>query len=565
MLRPFTLLLLCICTATTITTAPAQDESRLLGEFQKSVRSGRGKSLPVERSQELLATLDPLDSQKLAQVLVEAWMLADLEADALEQVRQTANAEILDIMKGQEASERRTFPQKDLKRFHELKAEVQEQRHTIEALRELQAAISERVQRVRSKEALLFFLQKVAGQRKYPLPIKLAALRAVGGGAADVMPEVATALSRAKDAEDLLALLDAMALAGDAARPHAAAVIALLQHKEEAVRERAALALAKIAMPEAIEPMITLLARSTGQTRVRVATALEVLTGQQFGVNLGSWRAWWESEGAAIRAGGGGDLGKGSPSRRSEADKAYYFGIPQGHSDAILYVIDCSGSMSKEIEMSLAGTFDERRAGSGSRGGDRGAGPGGGAAGPGAGGGGGGARGGAGAGGKDGGADGGRVTRLEACKKELIRALGELRPDQTFALLWYNDMPHLWEPSMQKATKEAVARAQAFVATLTPASSTNIYDSLQTGFGLVGRGARDKYYGVELDTIFLLTDGSPTLPDGKMDSTEKIILAVRQWNPLQRVTIHTIGIGGELNAPFLQQLANENGGEFKHY
>jgi uncharacterized protein YegL len=118
---------------------------------------------------------------------------------------------------------------------------------------------------------------------------------------------------------------------------------------------------------------------------------------------------------------------------------------------------------------------------------------------------------------------------------------------------------------MQLATKEATARAQAFVKTLQPASSTNIHDSLEQGFQLAGRGSKDKHYGVEIDTVFLLTDGSPTRPDGKPDSTEKILTGVRAWNALKRITIHCIAIGKDLNEQFLRQLASENGGEFKQF
>ena len=157
------------------------------------------------------------------------------------------------------------------------------------------------------------------------------------------------------------------------------------------------------------------------------------------------------------------------------------------------------------------------------------------------------------------------LTRIEACKAELVRALGRLQPRQKFAVIWYNDQPHWWQTKMLEATKDNVEAAQAFVRTLKHASSTNIHDSLEQGFTLVGRGARDKYYGMNLDTIFLLTDGSPTKPDGKPDSTDKILEGVRAWNPVKRVTIHTIGIGNGLNEGFLRTLAEDNGGEFKKF
>lgn len=513
MLRFLTVVLLCLASAF------AQDESKLLADLHKSFHPGRKKPLVVATCKDAVSACKDLDSQATAEALVDGWMIVDGEIDSIEAARQANNAEMAEIQRGQENSSQRTFPKDRLERLNVLKQQVQEQRDQIEILRDLQVVVTQRVQGLQRKDALLFFLQKVAGNKKYPLPIKLAALRAVGHGAADVMEELAAALSRTKDPEDLIVLLDAMALAGKTAQLHATPVIALLQHKDEAVRERAALALAKIAVAAGIEPMITLLGKSTGQTQLRIAAALEVLTGQQFGTNMGAWLGWWQAEGKAIASGDG--LGKGTPSSRKETNKNYYFGIPQDQSNAILYVIDCSGSMAKEIALNTGATT---------------------------------------AGGVP-----EKTSRLEGCKKELIRALGLLRPEQKFGVLWYNDAPHLWEPKMQPATKEATARAQAFVATLRSASTTNIYDSLQTCFLLVGRGVKDKYYGVDLDTIFLLTDGSPTRPDGKLDSTDKILEGVREWNPLKRVTIHTIGIGGELNSKFLGQLAKENGGEFKQF
>jgi len=112
-----------------------------------------------------------------------------------------------------------------------------------------------------------------------------------------------------------------------------------------------------------------------------------------------------------------------------------------------------------------------------------------------------------------------------------------------------------------------------------PNGSTNIHDSLQLSFSIKDFGKKvrrsskkkrkNKYdVGVAMgfDTIFLLSDGSPTKPPGdKPDSTEKILEGVRVWNSLKRVTIHCIGIGRGVNISFMQKLASENGGQFKHF
>jgi hypothetical protein len=93
------------------------------------------------------------------------------------------------------------------------------------------------------------------------------------------------------------------------------------------------------------------------------------------------------------------------------------------------------------------------------------------------------------------------------------------------------------------------------------ASSTNIYDAMDAAFKVAGMGARDKEYEPAADTIFLLSDGSPTKPDGSFDDWEKIIRAVDEWNRLKRIKIHTIGVGGH-NVAFMSELARRNGGKY---
>lgn len=499
----------------------AQDEAKLLPPFQKAFRYGkREKPAPVAERAAALGTLAGLDSVKVAEAIVDGWRNVDAELADLDAEREQRNAEMAELIKGQEDARSRSLPQDKHARYNELRELLPQLRERADALRELQQQVGSRIGELRRKDTLMFLLQKVVPNKKDPLPLRLFAARALGGGATDIVDELAAALGRAREVEEQLALLDAMVLAGKVAQLHATPVVQLLQSKDEAVRERAALALAKIAVPEAIEPMIGVLAKASGQTRLRIASALEVLTGQQHGINVGAWQSWWAAEGAAFKAGQR-PLGAGTPSHRKDTDKNYYFGIPQDQCNSILYVIDCSDSMKAPVDFQTPGTTAGGKAAS--------------------------------------------MTRLEACKKELIRALGLLRPEQKFAILWYNDLPHWWQPKMQPATKDVVAQAQQFVAQLKHASTTNIHDSLEQGFKLVGRGAKDKYYGVELDTIFLLTDGAPTTVTGQLDSTEKILLSVRSWNPLKRVTIHTIGIGKDLNDAFLGQLARENGGEYKKF
>ena len=94
---------------------------------------------------------------------------------------------------------------------------------------------------------------------------------------------------------------------------------------------------------------------------------------------------------------------------------------------------------------------------------------------------------------------------------------------------------------------------------------TNTYGALEMGFSLAGRGPRDRWYETAIDTIFLLSDGRPTHPKqgGRVpaDNPERVLAAVRRWNPLDRVVVHTITLGKDARGQFMKKLAQQNSGQ----
>lgn len=327
-------------------------------------------------------------------------------------------------------------------------------------------------------------------------------------------------LKAAKDAPTLAAVIEGLGILGPSARGVAPRVVAMLDHDDQGVRERAALALARIAVPEAIEPLIDLLGRERGMAGIRIAGALEILTRQELGNNVSSWRAWLEAEGEAFTSGRE-PLGGGQVSANREQVRSYYFGIEQ-KGESILYVIDCSGSMEVDYETPEfeGGVGQPAKPGK---------------------------------------------SRLDACREELNRALDLLTSLQRFNVLWYNHEGHLYKPKMQAATSKNIDAAKAFLAELKPESSTNIYGAMELAFHGLSRGGNDPAFAADFDMVYLLTDGMPTLPGAGAgnDLPENIMAAIKQWNPMGRVVIHTIGIGDGMDVDFLRRLAAENGGTFK--
>lgn len=370
-----------------------------------------------------------------------------------------------------------------------------------------------------------WLLQKVVGDQKYPLLLKVTAIRAATAIGEGLLADLVAVLEQARRADVLAATLYGIAIYGAKAKAHSSKIVALLEHDDSGVREQAALALQHMKEAAAIEPMIKLIALETGQARLRIVGALEILTGKQFGANISAWQGWFAREGADYIAGNK-PLGLGRPSQHRKFDQEnYYYGIPQ-HGKGIIYVIDCSGSMIVDKDEpdwgDPDGLRDPRPAKDASN------------------------------------------SRTEASKRELVRALSGLSSDQTFNIISYNHSAALFKKSMVHATPKNVAAAIEYTRKLPADSSTNIYEAMKLAFTLTGRGSYDRHYDVAFDTIFLMTDGKPTLQAVGDDDPMKIVKGVRQWNSLKRVVIHTIAMGDSgIDHKFMRMLANENKGGYR--
>jgi len=388
-------------------------------------------------------------------------------------------------------------------------------RRDLDPLRAVQDAILAALRAVEDRALLAWLFETVALDEDAPLSLRATVVRRAAAAGDLSASHLTGVLVSAREPSLLVLLLLALARVGSDGRAAADRVLELLAHDDTTVRERAAFALAAMAPPQAIEPLIERLEVERGRTRRHMAAALEIITRQRLGLSVSAWRAWFDDHGATFTSGAV-PLGGGETSFEAHLNQGYYFGIPQeGHS--IVYVIDVSGSMLESVE---GGRRRYRRA------------------------------------------RGGTATRMAASKEELRRALASLPDGTLFNIVHYSDVAHLYSKSMVKASPERIEAARRFVSRLQADGATNIYDALERAFQLAGHGRRDRYYDARVETVFLLTDGKPQLPDGTLDDTARIREAVRRWNPLDKIVVHTIGIGKGINVPFLQALASENQGRF---
>jgi len=320
---------------------------------------------------------------------------------------------------------------------------------------------------------------------------------------------IAKAAARERDPGVRAKLAGALARYGEDAVPHLKTLLDLLEDRDETVRRAAAFALMQLHVAEAVGPLVERMEQEEGHTLDVFARALASLTGKRHGIFPDVWKRWWEANGARVLAEGLGPRGGArGPDAEGGGRDVHFYGIRQ-ISRRIIYVLDISGSMKHKV---------------------------------------------------------GDGTRLDACRDEFKRAVGRLRRGATFNLVVYSTDVEVWSKKqpMRPKNEKTVAEVGSFVDGFQPKNSTNIFDALKTAFELAGAGASRKGGRLVADTIFLLTDGSPTTPDGKTADTGRILEGARLWNADGRVTIHTIGIGNNLNTSFLAALAREHGGQFIH-
>ncbi|MHC4605539.1 MAG: hypothetical protein ACYTAF_01215 [Planctomycetota bacterium] len=189
-------------------------------------------------------------------------------------------------------------------------------------------------------------------------------------------------------------------------------------------------------------------------------------------------------------------------------------------------------------------------------------------------------------------------TKLDALKREYINAVYNLDERVYFSTVWYHNAMAKWKEKLVPATWDNKLSAIAFADGLQGIGSTNIFGGIEAAFQMVaaagprkrggsGRkpvatGKRGGYSapGADMaDTIYVLTDGKHNTGkfvvgggQGSMPSCDKagFLAEIRKINKTRKVIIHTIclgdiGVGSDPPDPgFLRQLAEENGGKFRH-
>ncbi|MBN1442929.1 MAG: VWA domain-containing protein [Planctomycetes bacterium] len=150
--------------------------------------------------------------------------------------------------------------------------------------------------------------------------------------------------------------------------------------------------------------------------------------------------------------------------------------------------------------------------------------------------------------------------RIRRAKKELTRVVRSLPDDVRFNLIAYSSDVRPWKKLMVRATKEAKEAAAKFIEELEA-----------EGITVTDMAIEEAFTDLDIDTIYLLTDGAPThvggttdsssLPPDARDLIEKIHGRVAELNFLRGVRIFCLGFRGA-EEKFLEKLSVDHGGQY---
>lgn len=139
--------------------------------------------------------------------------------------------------------------------------------------------------------------------------------------------------------------------------------------------------------------------------------------------------------------------------------------------------------------------------------------------------------------------------KIEQARKALQFVLSNLREDDLFNIVAYDDRVDQFQPELQRYSSTTRRDAERYVDNIREGGATNIDSALKTALGMVRDESRPSY-------VLFLTDGLPTAGE-----TNELKIAENSRNAnASHVRIFAFGVGYDVNARLLDRLSGGNQG-----
>jgi HEAT repeat protein len=353
----------------------------------------------------------------------------------------------------------------------------------------------------RRAQAALPRLEKLLDQAKHgDLPDLLTTIGAIRGNE----PEWLARLETYAESEGLDVRNGVLAALGGTGDPRWLPTLAAgLESEAWSTRLAAARAIEAVRVRQSVWLLVNQLEKESGRLALEISEMLFRLTGKPFGRNAGLWAEWWRNEGFELDPLDPAELEKverEAESRRlREVTRSTFFGL-RILSERVGFVIDVSGSM---LEPTRGRYIDEQG-----------------------------------------------EPRIEKAKAELLRALEGLERTALFNIVTFSDGTDSFAERSQEVNAKTLASAQEFVRGLGAHGGTNLHAALSVALE-----------DPDIDTIYVLSDGEPTV--GDIVDPGAIRAAIARKNRHLGVVFHCIAVGGKLH--LLEDLARDSGGTYVQF
>ena len=132
----------------------------------------------------------------------------------------------------------------------------------------------------------------------------------------------------------------------------------------------------------------------------------------------------------------------------------------------------------------------------------------------------------------------------------LIDALEKLDPRVRFSLVFFSTEVRPWKKRLMPATPGNVKAAASAVKAQPAAGETNIHGALKAALGLHDKPTLEADLDPIPDTVYFLTDGSPTR--GEITDADTLLSWFEYLNRYAKVELHVIAMGNlGVDLPFL--------------
>ncbi|XP_056425826.1 inter-alpha-trypsin inhibitor heavy chain H2 [Hyla sarda] len=135
--------------------------------------------------------------------------------------------------------------------------------------------------------------------------------------------------------------------------------------------------------------------------------------------------------------------------------------------------------------------------------------------------------------------------------------LDDLRPDDQFGIVDFNHNIRCWKDELVYASPIEKTSAKNYVQNIQPIGGTNINEALLRAIFILKEASSQKILDPNsVSLIVLVSDGDPTVGELKLS---KILKNVKT-NNRDEFSVHSLGIGFDVDYDFLERLAQENNG-----